>query len=94
MPTSKLDITLFGSPWFRLDGAPVDGFAMRKTQALLIYLAANSPPDFAPGGLLAIHEFVQFLRRVVLVTSNMTGTKPRSAALFLCRRISRRHPAP
>ncbi len=44
MTTSKLAITLFGSPQFRLDGATVDGFATRKAQALLIYLAAHPRP--------------------------------------------------
>lgn len=44
MSDSKLAITLFGSPHFRLDGQLIEGFATRKAQALLIYLACNPCP--------------------------------------------------
>ena len=41
MTPSKVEFTLFGSPQFLVDGERVEGFATRKTQALLMYLVCN-----------------------------------------------------
>jgi len=44
MATSKLEISLFGPPQFRLDGVLIDHFGTRKAQALLTYLACHHRP--------------------------------------------------
>ena len=41
MTPSKVEFTLFGSPQFLVDGERIEGFATRKTQALLMYLVCN-----------------------------------------------------
>ena len=53
MTTATLHITLFGSPQFRIDDVPVEGFVTRKSQALLIYLLCNRRP-FARDQLMAM----------------------------------------